>query len=318
MNLAEARRTWENEQALYEKLVCSAKQIMTDALRQKGLYYDVHGRTKSIMSLLKKVIRKDGAYEDIVDKAGIRVVVKFLSQLDQVDRLIHDTFTVLNKDDKAEELGATSIGYVSIHYKVCLNSYGPIADDLKDRVFEIQLRTLCQHVWAEMAHDMSYKSAGIPTNIQRRINALSALLEVADREFEMAYGMTASLPESPEQLLHALEPVFLPIASEPYDRKLSLDIIDHLMPLLPSDQDIVTILREYGKATSINWEHIVKEYSPDMDEYLLASQPEGLLLGYLLERDPFKLMDHWRQRFPLQPLVRFANLWGYPLPDVNY
>ena len=317
MNVEEARRTWEDEQPLYDKLVSSAQQVMTRALRQEGLYYDVHGRTKTSTSLLKKVIRKYGAYDDIIDKAGIRVVVKFLSQLEQVDRLIYGAFAVLDKDDKAEELGATSIGYVSIHYKVCLDPLEPIDDNLKDRVFEIQLRTLCQHVWAEMAHDMSYKAAGIPTDIQRRINALSALLEVADREFEEAYGMTVSLPESPEHLLHALEPAFLPIASEPYDRELSLDIIDHLMPLL-QEPDIVGALRDYGTQAVVNWEHIVKEYGPDMDEYLLASQPEGLLLGYLLERDRFGLMNHWQRRFPLQLLARFAVLWGYPLPDGDY
>ena len=317
MNLADARRTWEDEQPVYEKLVLSAKEVMTRALRQDGLYYYVHGRTKSSTSLLKKVIRKNGAYEDIIDKAGIRVVVKFLSQLEQVDRLINNAFTVLHKDDKAEELGTTSIGYVSIHYKVCLDPRGPNDDDLKDRVFEIQLRTLCQHLWAEMAHDMSYKAAGSSAEIQRRINALSALLEVADREFEEAYGMSVSLPQSPDQLLSVLEPAFLPFASEPYDRELSLDIIDHLMPLVQTEPDIVGVLRDYGVRTGVSWEHIVKEYGPDMDEYLLASQPEGLLLGYLLERDRFGLMNHWQQRFPLQLLARLAVLWGHPLPDVN-
>ena len=130
--------------------------------------------------------------------------------------------------------------------------------------------------------------------------------------------MTVSLPESSEQLLYALEPSFLPIASEPYDRELSLDIIDHLMPLLKTEPDIVKALREYGMQTRVNWEHLVKEYGPDRDEYLLTSQPEGLLLGYLLERDRFALMNHWQRRFPLQLLARFAVLWGYPLPEGDY
>lgn len=317
MNLADARSTWESERPLYEKLVSLAKQVMTRALRQEGLYYDVHGRTKTSTSLLKKVIRKDGEYEDIIDKAGIRVVVKFLSQLEPIDRLINDAFAVLDKDDKAEQLGATSIGYVSIHYKVCLRTEQSDHDELKDLVFELQLRTLCQHLWAEMAHDMSYKAGNIPTGIQRRINALSALLEVADREFEEAYGMTISLPESPEHILQALEPAFLPIASEPYDRELSLEIIHHLMPLVQTEPDIAGALRDYGTQTSLNWGHIVREYGSDA-EYLLASQPEGLLLGYLLQGDRFELMNHWQRRFPLTPLARFAALWGYPLPETDY
>ena len=131
------------------------------------------------------------------------------------------------------------------------------------------------------------------------------------------YSMTVSLPKTPERVLHALEPMFLPIASEPYDRKLSLDIIDHLMPLLNREPDIVEILRDYRATISVNWEHIVEEYGPVPDEYLLASQPEGLLLGYLLKRDRVELMHHWQRRFPLSLLDRFAVLWGYPLPDLD-
>ena len=317
MNLAEARKIWERDQPVYETLVSTAKQIMTRALSKEGLYYDVHGRTKTSTSLLKKVIRKGGAYDEIIDKAGIRVVVKFMPEMEQVDSLIYGAFQVRDKDDKAEELGTTGIGYRSIHYQVCLHPEHPGRDELRDLVFEIQLRTLCQHVWAEMAHDMSYKAEGIPTDIQRRINALSALLEVTDLEFEEVYSMTVSLPKTPERVLHALEPMFLPIASEPYDRKLSLDIIDHLMPLLNREPDIVEILRDYRATISVNWEHIVEEYGPVPDEYLLASQPEGLLLGYLLKRDRVELMHHWQRRFPLSLLDRFAVLWGYPLPDLD-
>jgi len=142
--------------------------------------------------------------------------------------------------------------------------------------------------------------------------------ELASRQLEEAYQMTVSLPNRSEPLLHMLESAFLPIASQPYDRELSLDIIDHLMPLLQNEPDIAATLRDYGMQTRVNWAHIVREYGPDRDEYLLASQPEGLLLGYLLERDRFKLMNHWSRRFPWYLLARFAILWGYPLPDGDY
>ena len=316
MDLAQIRRTWEDEEPLYKRLMATSQKVMTRALKENGIFYDVQGRTKPTTSLLKKVIRKDCKYEDIIDKAGVRVVTKFLLELEQVDRIIKERFTVLDRDDKAEQLGATNVGYVSIHYKVRLNPACEIFDtDLNDHIFEIQLRTLCQHVWAEMAHDKSYKAITTPTNVQRRINALSALLEVADREFEEAYRMTISLPQSSEQLLHTLEPLFLPMALEPYDRALSLDVIKHLMPLLNKDQDIAGSLQTYAAQTRVQWRHIVMEYGPNVDDYLFVSQPEGLLIGYLLERDRYKLMDHWQLRFPLQLLSPFASLWGYPLPE---
>jgi hypothetical protein len=50
---------------------------------------------------------------------------------------------------------------------------------------EVQVRTILQHAWAEIEHDIQYKSsAAIPTEIHRRFTALAGLLEIADREFQ--------------------------------------------------------------------------------------------------------------------------------------
>jgi len=50
---------------------------------------------------------------------------------------------------------------------------------------EIQVRTILQHAWAEIEHDLVYKSpADIPFRVRRRFASLAGLLEIADREFE--------------------------------------------------------------------------------------------------------------------------------------
>jgi hypothetical protein len=55
----------------------------------------------------------------------------------------------------------------------------------KDLKLEVQVRTILQHAWAEMEHDIQYKSPNaIPTLIKRRFIALAGLLEIADREFQ--------------------------------------------------------------------------------------------------------------------------------------
>jgi putative GTP pyrophosphokinase len=42
-----------------------------------------------------------------------------------------------------------------------------------------------QHAWAEIEHDIKYKStAAVPEEISRRFMALAALLEIADREVQ--------------------------------------------------------------------------------------------------------------------------------------
>ena len=52
-------------------------------------------------------------------------------------------------------------------------------------VAEVQVRTILQHAWAEIEHDIQYKSTiAIPNTIRRRFMALAGLLEIADREFQ--------------------------------------------------------------------------------------------------------------------------------------
>src|SRR5205085_6657438 len=49
---------------------------------------------------------------------------------------------------------------------------------------EIQTRSILQHAWAEIEHDIGYKRAsGLPSAFQRRFSRLAGLLEMADQEF---------------------------------------------------------------------------------------------------------------------------------------
>ncbi len=50
--------------------------------------------------------------------------------------------------------------------------------------FEIQVRTILQHAWAEIEHDRNYKFNGVlPSEIRRRFKILAGSLELMDREF---------------------------------------------------------------------------------------------------------------------------------------
>ena len=55
----------------------------------------------------------------------------------------------------------------------------------RDLIAEVQVRTVLQHAWAEIEHDIQYHLAEtIPAAIRRRFMTLAGLLEIADREFQ--------------------------------------------------------------------------------------------------------------------------------------
>ncbi len=125
--------------------------------------------------------------EDITDKAGVRVISYFLSTVEAFDQIINDQLIVSEKINKSGE-DPDRFGYQSVHYLVRLRperTAWPEYRRFADLIAEIQVRTILQHAWAEIEHDMQYKAvAALPTKVQRRFAALAGLIEIADREFQ--------------------------------------------------------------------------------------------------------------------------------------
>lgn len=109
--------------------------------------------------------------------------------LDVVDATIRTQFDVIEKSDKTLILlKEEKFGYGSIHYlvrlkenRISLLEYSRFAN----LVAEIQIRTILQHAWAEIEHDIQYKAVEtIPSTVRRRFMSLAGMLEIADREFQ--------------------------------------------------------------------------------------------------------------------------------------
>jgi len=70
----------------------------------------------------------------------------------------------------------------------CLPKY----QAFKGHPFEVQIRSLIQDAWSVLDHRIKYKKS-IPNDLKRRINVLSALFEMADREFKEIRNATMEL-----------------------------------------------------------------------------------------------------------------------------
>lgn len=191
---------YQRVRPIYEAFAAVVRSILLQALRVANVNVaSVDARAKSLESFGDKAAQP--AEEDstqpkyrepiseITDLAGIRVITFFLKTIEEVDRLITAQFEIREKSDKSDALVKQErLGYQSVHYLVQLK---PNRTDLPEyapysgMIAEIQLRTVLQHAWAEIEHDIQYKSVEtIPSSVRRRFLALAGLLEIADREFQ--------------------------------------------------------------------------------------------------------------------------------------
>jgi ppGpp synthetase/RelA/SpoT-type nucleotidyltranferase len=183
---------YRSREALLQRTCNAATGLISSLLEAKEIeYLSVSGRVKSLTSCLEKIVRKQykKPSESITDLVGIRVIVYFKHQLSEVEEIIRTNCSVdeNNSSSKDADLGDDRIGYRSTHL-VCTfdRSRSSLIEyrNVSGQRFEIQIRTVLQHAWAELAHDRAYKlSGGLPKKIQREVNLYAGMLEIADSSF---------------------------------------------------------------------------------------------------------------------------------------
>lgn len=150
----------------------------------------IESRIKTWSSLAEKLERKGlkpKSLADVDDLLGVRVIFLFQRDLDPFKKAVSETFKVLSAEDTSQRLADAQFGYQSQHYVVSMPldwERIPSLRGLSERKFELQVRTLAQHIWAAASHKLQYKhEEGVPLPVRRSIYRVSALLETVDLEF---------------------------------------------------------------------------------------------------------------------------------------
>ena len=185
---------YERECGPLRELGPRVEQLVGELLGSANLRtHSVTHRVKDLSSVERKLSVKSAAYDslsDITDLLGVRVITFFPDEVDLVADIIESEFSIdqENSVDKRELLDPDRFGYLSLHYVATLSERHlglPEYSRFEGVTFEIQIRSILQHAWAEIEHDLGYHSAGaIPDSIRRRFSRLAGLLEIADVEFE--------------------------------------------------------------------------------------------------------------------------------------
>ena len=204
------RKFYDSNGKLFENAKKAYIRIISSSLKGTdiGEVTKIEGRVKDKEECIKKFHRKyqskleadEQPYEIkdfISDLIGIRIICLYEDQIAMVSEVLKQHFRIIDVTDKISAVESTedSFGYKGLHMDLALNDQmGSLQkyQHYADYPFEVQIRSLIQDAWSVLDHKIKYKKS-IPSDLKRRINILSALFELADREFKEIRNSTTEL-----------------------------------------------------------------------------------------------------------------------------
>lgn len=253
----------------------------------------VEHRVKTEESLSGKLQLKGGKYSsiyDITDIIGIRVITFYIDDVDKVASVLERLFEIdwENSVDKRKAHETDSFGYLSLHYicRIPESAYtDPEHPEINKIRFEVQMRTVLQHAWANMNHDTGYKSGvEVPRQYLRNLSRLAGMLELVDDEFSRIRAELTDYRRRVRALVASGDLDDVQLDGDTFRSYLELGPLDalnariasvnqaeiqpaSLMPYLP-------ILKEFGMKTLGDVSRLIKDYSEAA--YQIATFQMGL------------------------------------------
>jgi len=183
------KRYQANRPELEEQLLTLYQKIR-GLLEEQGYTPTIKYRVKSFDNFFNKLLKLFREQESkqplITDLLGLRVICPFLEDLENVERLINANFQVVELERKGDRHSFREFGYDSVHLLIRLKPEPDRQLPFADSCCEIQLRTILQDAWAEVEHELVYKSDIVLPNdsIRRKLASLNASLSLSDLIFQ--------------------------------------------------------------------------------------------------------------------------------------
>ncbi len=289
-----------------EKVQAQLKQVFDEA----GLIVaSIEGRVKTEKSLAGKLELKGAKYAtlaDITDIIGLRVITFYSDDVDKVASAVDRLYKVdwENSVDKRKAHEIDSFGYMSLHY-ICSMEGCPYR-------FEIQMRTVLQHAWANMNHDTGYKSGvEIPREYLRNLNRLAGMLELADEQFSRIRNELTDYRRRVQALVASGNLAEVPLDVDTFRSYLSLEPFSNLNKRIAAGnqaeiQEVnlmhyLSVFRFLGCATLGDIDQLIKENFDaayqiacyqigltDLDIISSSLAPQDVCIAHMLRSDKGK------------------------------
>lgn len=192
------RDYYESQLDFFREVEATLKKVIESTV--EGIAKDsVQSRIKKKEECIKKIEKKyKGQCEKenkardikdfISDLIGFRIICLYESDIKIIGNLLKNNFLCVEETDKTEELNQkpNSFGYKGLHLDLELDKNRtnlPEYQKYQSFKFELQIRTVTQHAWSAIEHKLRYKEDNPSIEVERRINRLAALFEMADDEF---------------------------------------------------------------------------------------------------------------------------------------
>ena len=200
-NLQQLHQRYQEFCTRYPNAAADFLGAIEDVLSDAGLTYDhVTARVKEWRSLRSKSRKRrpDGMlmyphpWQDIHDLIGVRVTTYHSTEIPRIIEALTEVFEVRRSVDKTAQTRVSgSFGYGSHHLilRVPPARVTPVLQAYAGREFEVQIRTVLQHAWAEFEHDIRYKRRGntgkLAPEVDRAFTLAAGLIELADQQFDL-------------------------------------------------------------------------------------------------------------------------------------
>lgn len=288
-------------------------------------FHTIDYRVKTEESATQKIENdpdKYASFEDLHDLLGVRITCYINDDVKEAAKVFDKEFETDPKKsrDMGSELPTKQFGYRSVHRVGWLNEdraklaeYNQFEQPKRLR-FEVQIRTVLQHAWAEIEHDLGYKWDSPPEKFSRRFSMLAGVLELVDLEFQALDGEIAEYEKDAEQaakgsgsdmaldvatldsiiqfdrsVMDLDDTVAAAAGIRLRDEELHVDTLDHrLLQLrvvgLRSISDVRNAVAEWGAhilAFVPLWMHRSQQRAAQLQQPRLDSFPRGVGLHYL-------------------------------------